>query len=67
MGTYFVVKTDGKRDAKRFTCDEYGGSGRAGCEKLCAPGETVEGPRNCPYPGCPCGPEARGPCALCYE
>lgn len=67
MSTYFVIKADGQRDATRRTIDTYGGTGRAGCEALCGPGETIEGPRECPYAGCPNTPDARPPCALCYE
>jgi hypothetical protein len=66
MATYFVVDVNGKRTARR-DCDEYGNRGRAGAEAMCGPGETVEGPRECPYPGCPNGPTARPPCGLCYE
>lgn len=60
---YFVIK-DGKRTARCY--GRYNG-GKPAAEAACKPGEAVSEGRCCPYPGRPCGPDARPPCALCYE
>lgn len=61
---YFVIGADGKRSARCY--GRYNG-GKAAAEAACKPGESLSEGRCCPYPGCPCGPDARPPCALCYE
>lgn len=58
---YFHVK-----DGQRVQCYSFYSGPAPRLEDL-PPGETLEGPRKCPYKGCDGGADAYPPCVLCYE